>query len=179
MATQSHTETEPTSLPLICRTVDAINRHLCQWVSLATLLMVLITFAIVVLRYGFSVGWIAMQESVMYLHGAVFMLAAAYTLRADGHVRVDVFYRRMSPQAQAKVNLGGTLLLLVPTCIVIIIYSAPYVAESWRLMESSIEAGGLPLVFILKSLIPLSAILLLLQGLSDSLRYLVIIRQRR
>lgn len=179
MTSQSPTHTEPAQLPAICRIVDAINRYLCQWISVATVLMVLITFAVVVLRYGFNVGWIALQESVMYLHGAVFMLAAAYTLRADGHVRVDVFYRRMSPQAQAMVNLGGTLLLLMPTCVVIVSYSASYVAESWRLMESSIEAGGLPLVFLLKSLIPVSAILLLLQGLSDSLRYLAVIRQER
>ena len=82
-------------------------------------------------------------------------------------------------KTQAKVNLAGTLALLLPTCTVIIIYSVPYAAGSWRLLESSVEAGGLPLVFVLKSLIPLSASLLFLQGLSDSLRYLVTIRQGR
>ncbi len=168
---------DPVSLPGVCRRIDTINRLICRCVSVATLLMVLITFAVVVLRYGLNVGWIALQESVMYLHAAVFMLAAAYTLRADGHVRVDVFYRRWTPRTQAAINLFGTLILLAPTCVIVLIYSAPYVSESWRLMESSIEAGGLPLVFVLKTLIPVSAGLLLLQGVSDALRNIMIIRQ--
>ncbi|GGW92138.1 hypothetical protein GCM10007391_28030 [Alteromonas halophila] len=145
--------------------------------SVATLAMVLITFAVVVLRYGFNVGWIALQESVMYLHSAVFMLAAAYTLRSDGHVRVDVFYRRLSPVSQAKVNLLGTLVLMLPTCSVIFLYSLPYVTASWRLMESSIEAGGLPLVFVLKTLLPVTAAMLMLQGLADIVRYTLMIKR--
>ncbi|MEW9799365.1 TRAP transporter small permease subunit [Alteromonas sp. CYL-A6] len=170
--------TDIPSLPALCRFVDGVNRQLCHIVSIATLMMVALTFLIVVLRYGFNTGWIAMQESVMYLHAAVFMLAIPYTLRADGHVRVDVFYRRFSPLQQAWVGMLGTLLLLFPTCFIIVGYSWTYVAESWRLLESSMEAGGLPLVFLLKSLIPLSAVLLMLQGVSDIVRHAVTISRR-
>ncbi|WP_414828572.1 TRAP transporter small permease subunit [Alteromonas sp. H39] len=153
------------------RTIDKFNAALCRWVSIGTLIMVLLTFLIVVLRYGFQMGWIALQESVMYLHALVFMVGIAHTLRAEGHVRVDVLYRKMSARSQAWVNLVGTLVFLVPVCITVAVISFPYVAESWKLLESSQEAGGLPLVFLLKSLIPLFAGLTLLQGLSDIARY--------
>lgn len=170
-------ESQNTSPPAVCHVIDGLNRQLCYAVSLFTCLMVLITFLIVVLRYGFNTGWIAMQESVMYLHAAVFMLALPHTLRIDGHVRVDVFYRRFSARSQSWVTLIGTLVLLIPTCLVVIIYSWPYVMESWRLMESSMEAGGLPLVFLLKSLIPLSAGLLILQGVSEIVRHGFLLRE--
>ncbi len=158
------------SLALISQRITYFNRLLCIGVSIGTLLMVLITFLIVVLRYGVGVGWIAMQESVMYLHAAVFMIGIAYTLAEDGHVRVDVFYRKMSMRKKYWVDALGTVFLLLPVCLFIIVYSLPYVAESWRLLESSQEAGGLPLVFLLKTLIPLGACLLLLQGCSVLIR---------
>ncbi|NMH61407.1 TRAP transporter small permease subunit [Alteromonas sp. MYP5] len=153
-------------LTQLSQRITKINRLLCLVVSVATLLMVLTTFAIVVLRYGVGVGWIAMQESVMYLHAAVFMIGIAFTLAEDGHVRVDVFYRNMSQTKRCWVDALGTIVLLLPVCIFILSYSLPYVIESWNLLEASQEAGGLPLVFVLKSLIPLGAFLLLLQGIS-------------
>lgn len=151
--------------------LDKINKALFNVVCIATVLMVLITFAIVVLRYGFSMGWIALQESVMYLHAIAFMLGMAYTLRTEGHVRVDVLYRAWSEKRQVLVNLFGTMLLLLPFALVVLVYSLPYVSESWRLLEASKEAGGLPLVYILKTLIPLMAVQLILQALSDLKRY--------
>ena len=150
--------------------IDQLNRTIGRVVSVAVLLMTLITFVVVVLRYGFDTGWIALQESVMYLHAFLFMLGAAYTLGEDAHVRVDIFYRRFSAKKKALVNLIGALLLLLPTCIFIIVMSWDYVATSWRLLESSKEAGGLPLVFVLKSLIPVFCGLLILQGTADILR---------
>lgn len=157
-------------LAAIAEKTDHFTRLCFLIVSAFTLLMVLLTFLIVVLRYGFDLGWIAMQESVMYLHALVFTVGIAYTWRTDGHVRVDVFYRRWSARRQALVNLIGNIVLLFPVCVAIIAISWPYVSESWRLLEQSQEAGGLPLVFLLKSLIPLFAGLLLLQGVADSLR---------
>jgi TRAP-type mannitol/chloroaromatic compound transport system permease small subunit len=151
--------------------IDKFNRSIGRGVSIAVLLMTLVMFAVVVLRYGFSTGWIALQESVMYLHAMVFMLGAAYTLADDGHVRVDIFYRRCSVRCKAIINIIGTLLLLYPTCIFILSMSWDYVMTSWRLLESSKEAGGLPLVFLLKSLIPTFCVLLMLQGLAEILRH--------
>ena len=133
-------------------------------VAWLTLLMVLLTFSIVILRYGFNLGWIWLQEIVIYLHVAVFTIAAAWTLQQDGHVRVDIFYTDMPTKKRALVNLLGTLLFLIPFCLFVLIISWPYVANSWQLLESSREAGGLPLVFVLKSLILVLPALLLGQA---------------
>ena len=150
--------------------IDSLNNFLCRLVSGFTLLMVLITFLIVVLRYGFNLGWIAMQESVMYLHGMVFLLGAAHTLRVNEHVRVDIFYRRFSPKNQAKVDIFGSLLLLMPVNIFIFMVSYQYVMRSWRVLEASQEAGGIPGVFLLKSLILIFAFTMLLQGIAEVMR---------
>jgi TRAP-type mannitol/chloroaromatic compound transport system permease small subunit len=129
--------------------------------------MVLVTFAIVVMRYLFDSGWIWLQESVTWMHAAVFMLAAAYTLAREEQVRVDIFYRRFSTRGRALVDIAGTLLLLIPVAVFIIIVSWDYVMISWQIREASREAGGLiyPFPSILKSLIPIMAAMLLLQGI--------------
>jgi TRAP-type mannitol/chloroaromatic compound transport system permease small subunit len=147
--------------------IDVFHHALCQMVSWFTLFMVLLTFLIVVLRYGFNLGWIAMQESVMYLHGMVFLLGAAHTLRVNEHVRVDIFYRRFSPKKQARVDIFGSLFLLMPVNIFIFIVSYDYVMRAWRVMEASQEAGGIPAVFLLKSLILLFSFTMLLQGIAE------------
>jgi TRAP-type mannitol/chloroaromatic compound transport system permease small subunit len=163
----------------IGRKIILANRRLGEVLSWLTALMVLVTFFIVILRYVFDAGWIWLQESVTWMHAMVFMLAAAYTLGRDEHVRVDVFYRRMGPHGKALVNLLGTLILLAPTCIFLIVVSWDYVASSWSVQESSREAGGLPGLFLLKSIMPLTALLLLLQGLSQALNEFVLLRSPR
>lgn len=143
------------------RKLVAVSGKLVAWLTLA---MVILTFTIVVLRYGFNLGWIWLQESLTYMHVAVFSIAAAWTLQLDGHVRVDIFYADMTPKKQAWVDLLGTLIFLLPFCIFLIVMAWPYVATSWKLMETSREAGGLPLVFILKSLMIALPALLLVQA---------------
>ena len=133
-------------------------------VAWLTVVMVLLTFTIVVLRYGFNLGWIWLQESLTYLHVAVFTITAAWTLQQDGHVRVDIFYAEMPEKKRALVDLLGSLIFLIPFCVFILIMAWPYVANSWKLLESSREAGGLPLVFLLKSLIMVLPALLLGQA---------------
>lgn len=134
-------------------------------VAWLTVVMVLLTFIIVVLRYGFNLGWIWLQESLTYLHVAVFTVVAAWTLQQDGHVRVDIFYNGMTRKNRARVDLLGSLVFLIPFCIFILVISWPYVSNSWKLLESSREAGGLPLVFLLKSLMMVMPALLLGQAL--------------
>ena len=169
-------------MELIGRLVDTIDRltelsgRALKWLGLP---MMLVTVAVVVLRYGFNIGWIAMQESVLYLHTTVFMLAMGYTLKHDGHVRVDVFYREFSKRTKAWVDLVGTLVLLVPVCIFIGWVSLDYVASSWELKEASMEAGGLPGVYLLKSLILLMTGTVLLQGIAEALRNLLVILDTR
>ena len=156
--------------------VDRFTEGTGKLIAWFTLLMVMISFVIVVLRYGFNVGWIAMQESVLYFHGMVFMLGAAYTLKADGHVRVDIFYQKFSRKQQALVNLLGTLFLLLPVCIAIFMLSFDYVMTSWTIMEKSAEAGGLPFVYLNKTLLLLLTITLSLQGLAEICRNILILK---
>jgi TRAP-type mannitol/chloroaromatic compound transport system permease small subunit len=158
-----------------------LSRRLLHWaecevhvigisVSWLTLAMVLVTFTVVVLRYGFNLGWIAAQESVTYLHATVFMLAAAWALQTDGHVRVDIFYRDASPKHRAIIDLAGTVLFLLPFCVFMLVISWEYVASSWKLLEGSREARGIHGVYLLKSLLLLMPALLLQQGLCNVAR---------
>ena len=137
-------------------------------VSWLTLAMVVLTFAIVFLRYGLNQGWIWLQESVTYIHAMVFMIAAAWAFQTDQHVRVDIFYRDRSPRYKAWVNLLGTLIFLLPFSLFLLVIGWEYVAASWAVMETSREAGGLPLVYLLKSLILVLPVLLLIQSYSTA-----------
>ena len=156
--------------------LEQLAEYTGRVIAWATLLMVLITFLVVMLRYAFDLGWIALQESVTYLHATVFMLGAAYTLKHQGHVRVDIFYQKMSARGRAWVDLLGTLLLLFPVCGFISWVGWEYVSDSWRVLEGSREAGGLPGVFLLKSLILLLPLTLGLQGMASLLRNIMLLR---
>lgn len=157
--------------------LDQLAETTGQVVSWATLFMVIITFLVVVLRYLFDTGWIAMQESTTYLHATVFMLGAAFTLKHEGHVRVDIFHRNLSDKGKAWVDLLGAVLLLLPVCLFIFWISWQYVHDSWAVLEGSREAGGIPGVFLLKSLILLFPLTLTLQAVSTVLRNIRTIRK--
>ena len=141
--------------------------------------MVLGTFVIVVFRYAFDTGLIWLQETVTWMHAMVFMLGAAYTMQREEHVRVDIFYRRMSEPRQALVNLSGVIIFVVPLCIFFLVESFEYVRASWSIREVSRDAGGLPYPFIplLKSALLLMPIAVLLQSLSLALRSITRIRE--
>ena len=158
------------ALILLADRLDRFSEQTGRLLAWLSLFMVIVTFLVVVLRYALDLGWIAMQESVTYMHATLFMLGAAYTLRRNGHVRVDIFYQKMSRRGRAWVDLMGTLLLLAPVCIFIAWIGWEYVYESWHVLEGSREAGGIPGVFLLKSLILLMPVLVLLQGFSGVLR---------
>jgi TRAP-type mannitol/chloroaromatic compound transport system permease small subunit len=143
-----------------------VVRRAGRAVSWLTLAMVILTFAVVVLRYGLNQGWIWLQESVTYLHAMVFMIAAAWAFQVDEHVRVDIFYRDRSARYKAWVNLLGTLIFLLPFSVFLLLIGWDYVLASWAAMEGSREAGGLPLVYLLKSLILVLPALLLVQSYS-------------
>ena len=146
------------------RRLELVNEWIGRGVAWFTLLMVIVTFTVVVLRYGFDLGSIAMQESIIYLHALNFMLGTAFTLKHDAHVRVDIFYQKMGPRGRAWVDLPGTLLLLMPVCGFIFWSSWGYVADAWAVREASGEAGGLPFVYLLKSILLLMPSLLIIQG---------------
>jgi TRAP-type mannitol/chloroaromatic compound transport system permease small subunit len=157
------------------RFADRTGRSVA-WLALA---LVAVTFSVVVLRYLFEIGSIALQESILYLHASLFLLGAAYTLKVNGHVRVDIFYRHLSPRGRALVDLLGALLLLLPVCGFLLWISWDYVATAWSLREGSRETGGLPYVYLLKTLIPLASGLLILQGISQALHSLAVLTARR
>ena len=150
----------------IDRLTTAIGRAVA-WLALA---IVVLQFALVLGRYVFDFGWIWLSETVIYAHAALFLFAAAWTLKAGGHVRVDVFYAHASPRTRALVDLLGALLLLLPFTLVLLWLSLPFAARSWTILEGSQETSGLPLVFLLKTFIPLFALLMALQGVSQAIR---------
>ncbi|MFN4355265.1 TRAP transporter small permease subunit [Parvibaculum sp.] len=155
-----------TALDRIAGWIDALNEGVGRTVSWLALFMVLVQFIVVLQRYVFGIGSIFMQESIVYMHGTLFMLVAGYTLLHNSHVRVDVFYRTMKPQAKAWVDLLGTIFLLWPVCYLIFSVSLPYVEASWAVREGSRETSGIQGVYLLKSVILGFVVLLALQGLS-------------
>jgi TRAP-type mannitol/chloroaromatic compound transport system permease small subunit len=168
--------------PLIERLADGIDRAttvIGRAAAWCCLYVVAAEFAVVVMRYAFAMGSIRLQESVLYAHAALFMLAAAWTLKVDGHVRVDVFYAQMPPRARALVDLIGALVFLLPFATVLAWLAAPYVARSWAILERSHEASGLPFVYLLKTLIPVFALLIGLQGVAQALRAALVLAAPR
>ena len=159
----------------IDRLVSGIGR-IAAWLILV---VVLLQFALVVARYLFGLGSIWLSETVIYGHAAVFMLAAAWTLQAEGHVRVDIFYTEASKRTKALVDLIGGVLLLLPFMLVLLWLSVPYAARSWAILERSQEASGLPLVFVLKTLIPVFAGLMALQGVAQAIRAAAVLARAR
>jgi TRAP-type mannitol/chloroaromatic compound transport system permease small subunit len=154
------------ALAAFVRLVDRLNDTIGRGVAWLTLAMVLITFAVVILRYIYAIGWVWLQESYVWLHGIVFMLGAGYTLLHNGHVRVDIIYRTAGLRYKAVIDIFGSLLLLLPMVTVVALYSYGYVLDSWLKLEESREAGGLPGLFLLKSVILGFCVLLGLQGLA-------------
>jgi TRAP-type mannitol/chloroaromatic compound transport system permease small subunit len=157
-------------LVALAAAIDRLTAAVGRAVTWCLLAMVLVQVSVVLMRYVFGVGSIWLGEAIVYAHATLFMAAAAWTLQRGGHVRVDIFYADASPRARAIVDLCGALLLLLPVCAVLAWFARPYVVRSWAILERSREASGLPLVFLLKTLIPLFALLLALQGVAQAAR---------
>ncbi len=168
--TQPASSTVQRGLLWLAESLEWVNRSVGVLVSWLALAMVLMTFVVVVLRYVFDSGSIALQESATYLYALLFMLGVAYTLQQDGHVRVDILYQRFSARGRAWVNLLGTLCLLVPVSVFLLASSWGYVADAWAVREGSREAGGIPGVWLLKTLLLVMPVLMLVQGLIWVLR---------
>lgn len=155
--------------------LESINEVVGRAVAWLTLLMVLVAFVAVILRYVFSIGWVWLQESYIWMHGLLFMLGAGYTLLYNQHVRVDIFYRPASVRRKAWVDLFGVVFLLGPMLWIVMYHSVGFVERSWRSFEGSAEAGGLPGLFLLKTAIPIFCVLMALQGLALALRSMLVI----
>ena len=158
--------------------LDAINGAVGRVVRWLALIMVLVQFVVVVLRYVYGFSSIALNESVLYMHATLFMLGAGYTLLVDEHVRVDIFQARASARGQAWIDVFGHLVLLIPSMLALLYWSWPSVRNAWAIYEGPISVGGIPAVFLLKSLIPLFCILLLIQSLACLLGKLIALTEK-
>jgi TRAP-type mannitol/chloroaromatic compound transport system permease small subunit len=156
----------------LLQSFNTINIIIGKTVSWLVLIMVSVVFSIVVMRYVFSTGRIWVQELVIWMHAAVFLLSAAYTLSEDSHVRVDVFFRRWNLKTQSRINLIGSVLCLCPVSLFLVFGSLDYVASSWAVKEASKDAGGLvfPFISLLKTIIPVCGAMLFFQALFISHR---------
>lgn len=159
--------------------IDKLNAAVGRGAAWLALVVVVLQFALVVARYVFSLGSIWLSETVIYAHAALFLLAAAWTLQLGGHVRVDIFYADATPRTRAWIDLIGSLLLLLPFMLVLLWLSWPYAARSWAILERSQEASGLPLVFVLKTLIPVFAAMMALQGVAQAARAALVLRKHK
>ena len=158
------------ALDIAAAAVDRVTKTIGRSIAWLALFMVIGQFTLVVMRYVFGIGSIGLQEAVIWAHGALFLLAAPYTFAVDGHVRVDVFYRKASPRRRALTDLAAALLLLLPVSAAILWTAWPYVLASWATLEGSRETSGLPGVYLQKSLILISAGLLLIQSVALTAR---------
>jgi TRAP-type mannitol/chloroaromatic compound transport system permease small subunit len=156
--------------------IDLVNGTIGRAVAWLTLFMVIAELVVVFARYLFGLGWIQLQEAILYAHAFVFLLAAAYTLRTDGHVRVDIFYRGARPERKALVNLAGALLFLLPVTILIVWISWGYVGRSWAILERSKESSGIPAVYLLKTAIIAFGVQMALQGMSLAIHSVLALR---
>ena len=161
------------TLEKLARAIDSFTEWTGRIISWLTLAMMALTCIVVVMRYFLETGSIALQESVTYMHALVFLLGAAYTLKRGGHVRVDILYQKFSPRIQALIDALGALFFLIPVCLLILIFSWDYVANSWEVREVSKETQGLPWVYLLKTLLLVMPITMLLQGIAEIIKNLL------
>ena len=172
---QSNPKTITETLRRFVNAVDRFTENTGRWLAWLCLALALTVCLVVLLRYGLGIGSIAVQESVTYMHAMIFMLGTAFTLKRDGHVRVDIFYRRFSPRTRAWVNSIGGIVFLVPFCLFIVGISWQFVFQSWVIREGSPDPGGIHAVFLLKTLIPLMALNLVIQCLAELARNVLVL----
>ncbi|CCH49125.1 TRAP transporter small permease subunit [Pseudodesulfovibrio piezophilus] len=157
-------------LNCIVRYIDRLNTWVGTLAGYISLLMVLVVTTDVIMRYAFNITFIAVQELEWHLFGVLFLIGAGYTLMVDGHVRVDVFYQRLSRKGRAWINLLGVLLFLLPGCYLVIKTSWQFFEMSLHVNEGSPNPGGLPARYVLKFFIPFGFVLVMLQGVSMGIK---------
>jgi len=155
--------------------IDRITAVIGRIATWCALYVVLAEFAVVIFRYALGFGSIRLQESVLYAHAGLFMLAAAWTLQIEGHVRVDIFYAGGKPRSRAIVDLLGAVVFLLPFAALLFALTLPYVERSWHIFEGSPQPSGLPFVYLLKTVILVFAALIGLQGVAQAIRAALIL----
>jgi len=160
---------------IITLKIDTFNRLLGRASALLCLLLITLTVLVVLVRLIVGANSLALQEAITYTHAALFMLCFGVGIIEGQHVRVDIFYQRFSPLTKAWIDAIGALLLLLPFALFLTFISWQFAARSWQILETSNDTGGLPFVYVLKTLIPITGILLALQALSECIKNALII----
>lgn len=166
-----------TTLDKISRTIDAFSERTGHVVAWLVLLLALVIGYDVAMRSLFQIGSVALQELEWHLFALIFLLGAAYTLKQDEHVCVDIIYssKRLSDRQRAWIDVFGTLFFLFPFCSLVIVSSLPFVESAFVMQEGSSDAGGLPFRYLLKAVIPLGFALVMLQGVAKLLRAICVV----
>ncbi len=162
-------------LKKISQFIDALNEKTGLFAAWLTTFMVITVVYDVIMRYGFKKGNIAVQEMEWHIFAVVFLIGAAYALKKDAHVRVDILYTKLSAKKRAWVDLLGTFIFLIPFCILVIYSTTTFIESSWAVREVSPDPGGLPCRYILKAMIPAGFFLLILQGISQAIKNILVI----
>jgi TRAP-type mannitol/chloroaromatic compound transport system permease small subunit len=157
-------------------TVDSLNERIGKGIAWLTLILVLVVCFDVISRYVFKSSSVGVQELEWHIFAVIFLMGAAYTLKHDKHVRVDIIFSRLTEKKQAVVNIIGTVLFLIPFSVLIIFSSFDFVWNSFTIGESSPDPGGLPARFILKAVLPLSFIFILFQGTALLFKSILILK---
>ena len=156
--------------------IDKLTDNIANGLLYILIALILLVFFTVFFRYVFNMSYIIIQEIIMYLHALIFMFGISYALKENSHVKIDVLYNTLNKKAQRVISIAGLVSFILPTALFVIYISIDMVTQSWVIFEGSSEAGGLNLVFILKSLIPISGVLIFLQGISELIKHIRVSR---
>jgi len=156
--------------------IDKLTDNIANGLLYILTVLIVLVFSTVFFRYVFNMSYIIIQEIIMYLHALIFMFGISYALKENSHVKIDVLYNSLNKRTQRVISIAGLVSFILPTALFIIYISIDMVTQSWMILEGSSEAGGLDLVFILKSLIPISGILIFLQGISELIKHIRVTR---
>tara|TARA_B100001175_G_scaffold311704_1_gene316522 strand:+ start:1537 stop:2031 length:495 start_codon:yes stop_codon:yes gene_type:complete len=156
--------------------IDKLTDNIANGLLYILIVLIVLVFSTVFFRYVFNMSYIIIQEIIMYLHALIFMFGISYALKENSHVKIDVLYNSLNKRTQKVISIAGLVSFILPTALFIIYISIDMVTQSWMILEGSSEAGGLDLVFILKSLIPISGILIFLQGISELIKHIRVTR---
>ena len=156
--------------------IDKLTDNIANGLLYILIVLIVLVFSTVFFRYVFNMSYIIIQEIIMYLHALIFMFGISYALKENSHVKIDVLYNTLNKRTQRVISIAGLVSFILPTALFIIYISIDMVTQSWMILEGSSEAGGLDLVFILKSLIPISGILIFLQGISELIKHIRVTR---
>ena len=156
--------------------IDKLTDNIANGLLYILIVLIVLVFSTVFFRYIFNMSYIIIQELIMYLHALIFMFGISYALKENSHVKIDVLYNSLNKRTQRVISIAGLVSFILPTALFIIYISIDMVTQSWMILEGSSEAGGLNLVFILKSLIPISGGLIFLQGISELIKHIRVSR---